>query len=53
MMQRNLNIEKFAFKAVQMIFVATHNTNQKLRFNIFTVGNIQNILMVHDLYLKS
>ncbi len=26
-----------------------HVTNQKIRFNIFTVGNIQNIFMEHDL----
>ncbi len=28
-----------------------HITNQKLSFNIFTVGNLQNIFMEHDLYL--
>ncbi len=26
-----------------------HNTNQKLTFDIFTVGNLQNIFMEHDL----
>ncbi len=30
-----------------------HITNQKLSFNIFTVGNLQNIFMEHDLYLIS
>ncbi len=28
-----------------------HITNQKLSFNIFTVGHLQNIFMEHDLYL--
>ncbi len=47
--QKNLNIEKIAFKVVQMMFLAVHITNQKLSFNIFTVGNLQNIFMEHDL----
>ncbi len=51
--QKNLNIEKIAFKSVQMKFLAMHITNQKLSFNIFTVGNLQNIFMEHDLYLIS
>ncbi len=51
--QKNLNIEKITFKAVQMKFLAMHITNQKLRFDIFTVGNLQNIFMEHDLYLMS
>ncbi len=29
-----------------------HITNQKLSFDIFTVGILQNIFMEHDLYLK-
>ncbi len=29
-----------------------HITNQKLSFDIFTVGNLQNIFMEHDLYLR-
>ncbi len=37
--QTNFNIEKIAFKVVQMKFLAMHITNQKLRFDIFTVGN--------------
>ncbi len=37
--QKNLNIEKIAFKFVQMKFLAMHITKQKLRFDIFTVGN--------------
>ncbi len=49
----NLNIEKIAFKVVQMKFLAMHITNQKLSFDIFTVGNLQNIFMEHDLYLMS
>ncbi len=50
-MQKNLNTEKSALKAVQMKSLAMHITNQKLSFNIFTVGNLQNIFMEHDLYL--
>ncbi len=50
---KNLNTEKTAFTFVQMNFLAMHTTNQKLRFKIFTVGNLQNILMEHDLYLIS
>ncbi len=51
--QKNLNIEKIAFKFVQMKFLAMHITNEKLSFDIFTVGNLQNIFMEHDLYLMS
>ncbi len=51
--KKNLNIEKIAFKVVQMKFLAMHITNQKSRFDIFTVGNLQNIFMEHDLYLMS
>ncbi len=50
---KKLNIEKITFKVVQMKFLAMHITNQKLRFDIFTVGNLQNIFMEHDLYLIS
>ncbi len=52
-MQKNLNTEKIAFKVVQMKFLAMHITNQKLSFDIFTVDNLQNIFMEHDLYLMS
>ncbi len=52
-MQKNLNIEKTTFKVVQMKSLARHITNQRLRFGIFTVGNLQNIFMEHDLYLMS
>ncbi len=52
-MQKNLNIEKIAFKVVQIESLAMHITNQKLSFDIFTVGNLQNLLMEHDLYLIS
>ncbi len=38
--KKNLNIEKMAFKVVQMKFLAMHITNQKLSFDIFTVGNL-------------
>ncbi len=49
--QKNLNIEKIAFKVAQIKFLAMHITNQKLSFDIFTVGHFQNILMEHDLHL--
>jgi len=49
----HLNIEKIIFKVVQMKFLAMHITNQKLRFDIFTIRDSQNILMEHDLYLIS
>ncbi len=52
-MQKNLNIEKIAFKFVQIKSLAMHITNQKLSFDIFTVGNLQNIFMENDLYLIS
>ncbi len=48
-MQKNLNIEKIIFKVVQMKFFAMHITNYELRFYIFTVRNLQNIFMEHDL----
>ncbi len=51
--QKNQNIEKIAIKIVQMKFLALHITNQKLIFDIFTVGNVLNIFMEHDLYLIS
>ncbi len=47
--QKNLNIEKIIFKVVQMKFIAMHITNQKLSFDIFMIGNVQNIFMEHDL----
>ncbi len=50
---KNLNIEKIIFKVVQMKFLAMHINNQKLRFDIFTVGNLQNIIMEQYLYLIS
>ncbi len=34
-----------------MKFLAMHITDQKLSFDIFTVGNLLNIFMEHDLYL--
>ncbi len=45
--------EKIAFKVVQIKFLAMHITNQKLSFDIFTVGNLQNIFVECDLYLLS
>ncbi len=51
--RKNLNSDKTAFKVVQMKFLVMHITNQKLSFDIFTVGHLQNIFMEHDLYLLS
>ncbi len=48
-MPKNQNIEKIVFKVVQMKFLAMHITNKKISFNIFTVGNLQN-LQSFDLY---
>ncbi len=48
-MQKNLNIKKITFKFVQMKSLAMHITNQKLSFKIFTLGNLLNIFMEHDL----
>ncbi len=45
----NLNIKKIAFKVVQMKFLEMHITNNKLGFDIFAVGYLQNISMEHDL----
>ncbi len=45
---KNRNIEKIIFKVVQMKFLAMHITNEKLSFDIFTVGNALNIFMEHD-----
>ncbi len=50
--QQNLNIEKIVFKVVQIKFLAMHFTNQKLSFDIFTIGNLQNIFMEHDFLLN-
>ncbi len=49
--QNNLNIEEIAFKIVQMNFLAMEITYPKLSFDIFMVGNLQNILMEQDPYL--
>ncbi len=49
--KKKLNIEKIAFKVVQMKSLSMHITNQKLSSNIFTVVNLQNIFMEHDIYL--
>ncbi len=52
-MQKNLNTEKISFKVVQVKFLAMQITIQKFCFDIFTVWNLQNILMEHDLYVIS
>ncbi len=48
--KKQTNIEKIAFKVVQMKFLAMHTTNQKSSWYIFTVGNLQNIFMEHDFW---
>ncbi len=48
----NQNTEKITFSYVQVKFLAMHITNTTLRFDIFTVGHLQNIFMEHDLYLQ-
>ncbi len=51
----NLSVQKkskyweIVFNVVQIKFLAMHITNQKLSFNIFMVGNWQNIFMEHDI----
>ncbi len=50
--QKNLNIEKIAFKVAQIKFLAIHIAKQKLSFDIFTVGNLPNIFMEHDFWHK-
>ncbi len=51
--QKIPNIEKIAFKIVQMKFLAMHITNRKLSFDIFTVRHLLHIFMEHDPYLMS
>ncbi len=50
--QKNKNTDKIT-KVVQIKFLGMHITHQKLSFNIFTVENLQNVFMEHDLYLMS
>ncbi len=50
---KSLYTEKITFKNVQIKFLAMHITNKKLSFEKFTVGNLQNIFMEHDLCLIS
>lgn len=51
--QTNQNIEKIAFKFVRIKSLVMHITNQKISFNIFTVGNLENIFVDRDLYIIS
>ncbi len=53
MQKKNQNTEKITFKVVQMKSLAMHIANKKIMFDIFTVGNLQNIFMERDLYLIS
>ncbi len=49
MVQKKSNIEKIAFKVVQMKFLAMRITYKELSFDIFIVGNLLKIFMEHDL----
>ncbi len=49
--KKNLNIEKIAYKFVQMKLLEMHITNQKYFLYIFTVGNLQNIFMERDILM--
>ncbi len=49
---KNIKIVKIALKNFQITFLAIHITYQKLRFYIFTVINLQNSFIEHDLYLS-
>ncbi len=51
--KKNHNIEKIAFKIVQMKFSAMHITIKKFSFDIFIVRYLNTIFMEHDLYLIS
>ncbi len=48
--QKNQNIEKITFKVVQIKCLEMYITNEKLCFDIFMVGNLQNIFMGHVFY---
>ncbi len=53
------NLESEGAKKIEILrksplkFLTTHITNNKFIFDIFTVGNVQNIFMEHGLYLMS
>ncbi len=48
----NLESEgKSTLKLFKNKSLAIHITNQKISVDIFTVGNSQNIIMEHDIYL--
>ncbi len=50
--KKNVILRKSPLKVVQMKFLM-QITNQKLRFDIFTVGNVLNTFIEHDIYLIS
>ncbi len=43
---------KNAFKDVQKKILSNHITDQKLSFDIFTVGNLKNIFMEQNMIFK-
>ncbi len=51
--QKNLYIEKIAFKVVHIKFLAMHITKHILSFYIFMVRNVLNVFIERDLYLIS
>ncbi len=50
--KKNLILRKSPL-IVQINSLAKHINNKKLSFDIFTIGNLQNIFMEQDLYLIS
>ncbi len=49
---KNRNIEKIAFKVVQMKFLAMHINNQKISFDIFTVQiSSWNMILISNYFL--
>ncbi len=50
---KKLILRKLLLKLSKMKSLAMHITNKKISFDIFTVGNLQNIFMEHELYLIS
>ncbi len=52
--QKNLNIEKIAFYVLQRKFLAMHITNQKLSFDVFTVGiSSWNMILISNDFLHN
>ncbi len=50
-MQNKSKYWEIAFKVIQMKFLAMQISNKKLSFDIFTVGDLQNIFMIYNVFL--